>query len=109
MKLIMAFVHHDDAGPLLGKLQRAKIPVTALESRGGFLRRGNATILSAVDDSQVERILALVRETCRPRTEPVDTSFAGGSVESVGLPTGAEVPVGGATVLLLDVVRVVKI
>lgn len=109
MKLIIAFVHADDAGTLLSKLQRAKIPVTALESRGGFLRRGNSTILTAVEEDQVERVLNILRETCKPRAEHVDTTFASGSLESLGLPGTTEVEVGGATVLVLEVSRVVKI
>lgn len=109
MKLVIAFVQADDAGTVLAKLQRAKVPSTALESRGGFLRRGNATILSAVEDAEVERVLTLLRAACKPRAEHVDTAFAGGAVENIGLPGPTEVPVGGATVLLLDVGRVVKI
>ena len=109
MKLIIAFVHSDDAGALLTKLQRSRIPVTALESRGGFLRRGNSTILTAVEEDQAERVLNVLRETCKPRTEQVDTAFASGSLESLGLPGTTEVPVGGATVLILDVAQVVKI
>lgn len=109
MKLIIAFVHANDAGTVLQKLQRGNIPSTALESRGGFLRRGNATILSAVEEEEADRVLSILRAACKPRTEHVDTSFAGGSVETIGLLGSAEVPVGGATVLLLDVARVVKI
>lgn len=109
MKLIIAFVQGDDAGPVLAKLQRANIPTTALESRGGFLRRNNQTILTTVDDTQTERVLDILRETCKPRAERVDTTFAGGAVENLGLPATTEVPVGGATVLVLEVSQVVKI
>jgi uncharacterized protein YaaQ len=109
MKLIIAFVQGDDAGPVLTKLQRANIPATALESRGGFLRRSNQTILTTVEDAQTERVLDILRETCKPRAERVDTTFAGGAVENLGLPATMEVPVGGATVLVLDVSRMVKI
>lgn len=109
MKLIIAFVHGDDAGPVLSKLQRANIPSTALESRGGFLRRSNQTVLTTVDDAQTERVLDILRDTCKPRAERIDTTFAGGAVENLGLPAVTDVPVGGATVLVLDVNRVVKI
>lgn len=109
MKLIIAFVHADDVGAVLAKLQRARIPGTALESRGGFLRRGNSTILTAVEETLVDRVLNILRETCRPRAEHIDTTFAAGGVESLGLPVSAEVPVGGATVLIVDVADVVKI
>lgn len=109
MKLIIAFVHADDAGTVLAKLEKANLPSTALESRGGFLRRGNATILSAVEESEVERMLGILRAACKPRAERVDTTFAGTTVESVGLPATTEVPIGGATVLVLDVAQAVKI
>lgn len=109
MKLVIAFISTDDQSAVLTKLLRAKITTTALESRGGFLRRGRSTILTAVEDDWVDRVLAILRESCKPRTETVDTTFAAGSVESLGLPSGAEVPVGGATVLVLDVGQVVKI
>lgn len=109
MKLIIAFVQGDDAGPVLAKLHRANIPSTALESRGGFLRRSNQTILTTVEDAQAERVLEILRETCKPRAERVDTTFAGGAVENLGLPATTEVPVGGATVLVLDVAKVIKI
>lgn len=109
MKLVIAFVHADDVGALFTKLQRANIPTTALESRGGFLRRENSTVLTAVEEPEVERVLSILRETCKPRVERVDTTFASGSMESVGLPATTEIPVGGATVLILDVSRVVKI
>ncbi|TSC63701.1 MAG: hypothetical protein G01um1014106_434 [Parcubacteria group bacterium Gr01-1014_106] len=109
MKLIIAFVQGDDAGPVLAKLHRAHISSTALESRGGFLRRSNQTLFITVEDGQVDRVLDILRETCRPRAERVDTTFAGGAVENLGLPATTEVPVGGATVLVLDVSTVVKI
>lgn len=109
MKLIIAFIQGDDAGPVLAKLQRANVPTTALESRGGFLRRSNQTIFTTVEDTQTERVLGILRETCKPRAERVDTTFAGGAVENLGLPATTEVPVGGATVLVVDVSRVVKI
>lgn len=109
MKLVISFVHADDVGALFTKLQQSNITSTALESRGGFLRRGNATVLTAVEEPEVERILSILKEICKPRVEHVDTTFASGSLESVGLPATTEIPVGGATVLILDVSRVVKI
>ncbi len=64
MKLVIAFIHTDDQNAVLTKLQRAKITTTALESRGGFLRRGLSTILTAVEDDLVDRVLAILRESC---------------------------------------------
>lgn len=109
MKLVIAFLSGDDASRVLSKLQQADIPSTMLESRGGFLRRSNATLLTALEEDRIDRVLHILRETCKPRTERVDTAFAGGTVENLGLPPVTEVPVGGATVLVLDVERVIRI
>lgn len=109
MKLVIAFLSGEDAARVLAKLQQADLAATLLESRGGFLRRRNQTLLTAVEDDRTERVLNILRETCKPRAERVDTTFAGGMVENLGLPPMTEVPVGGATVLLLDVKQVVRI
>lgn len=109
MKLVIAFLSGEDAGRVLTKLQHADLQATMLESHGGFLRRRNQTLLTAVEDDRMERVLNILRETCKPRAERVDTTFAGGTVENLGLPPVTEVLVGGVTVLVLDVERVVRI
>lgn len=109
MKLLIAFIQKEDAGKLLKRLREENIAVTSVESEGGFLRRRNTTVFIALADDQVPQTLSIIKDICRARTERVDTTFATGDVESIGLPTPAEIPVGGATVLILGISEIVKI
>ena len=69
MKLCMMIVSDRDAGRLMDRLVQAGIPSTKLGSTGGFLRRGNATIISGIPDADVDRTLAIVRDVCHARAE----------------------------------------
>ena len=81
------------------------LPATKIASRGGFLRRGNVTILSGVEDDDVDLVLELTRRQCRARKElvPAQGLPIFGEVSIAAPPI--EVQVGGATVFVLDVAR----
>jgi uncharacterized protein YaaQ len=40
--------------------------VTRVASTGGFLRRGNVTLLIGTEEGQVQPIIDLLRDTCSP-------------------------------------------
>lgn len=109
MKLIVAFIHKEDSHNLLQALRKQNISVTAMESEGGFLRRSNMTFLIGAEDANVETIKKIIQENCQSRTETIDTVFATGDIESVGLPSQTDITVGGATILVLDVEEKLKI
>ena len=64
MKLILAIVRDSDDRPVIDKLIANSFRVTRVASTGGFLRRGNATLLIGVEPDKVQRVLDLIRETC---------------------------------------------
>ena len=45
MKLVTAIVHNEDAATLVDALLEKEYRATRLNSSGGFLKQGNATIL----------------------------------------------------------------
>jgi uncharacterized protein YaaQ len=104
-KLCVMIVWDQDADRLMQRLVENGFPATRIGSTGGFLRRGNSTILSGVTEDEVEHVVALVREECHARKDfvPVQTlpflGDGGFSAEPV------EVRVGGAIVFVLDVER----
>lgn len=109
MKLIVTVVQDKDAPRFISELVKKGFRATKLASTGGFLKEGNTTLLTGVEDGQVEEVLALVKATCRSREQlvtPVNTS--GGAVDAY-IPYPVEVVVGGATVFVLDVERHVRI
>jgi uncharacterized protein YaaQ len=99
-KLLVAIVHGDDAGRLVDALQDAGIRVTALGSRGGFLKARNATLMVGVDDGQLDEALSIIERNCQSRTEEVPLELLGG-MDASWLPT--QVTHGGATVFVLPV------
>ena len=47
MKLIIAIIQDEDASEVISHLNEAKFQVTRLSTKGGFLRAGNTTIMTA--------------------------------------------------------------
>lgn len=109
MKLLIAFIQKEDSQKLLQELRKENLSVTAMESEGGFLRRKNVTLFMALQDDQVKPAQEKIKSICKTRTERVDTSFAAGEIPGMGIPAPAEIPVGGATMLVLDIKEMVKI
>ncbi len=70
MKLIIAIVHHTDAEDALRALTEAGFSVTRIASSGGFLRRGNATLLIGAEAAQVPGAVQLIREHSAPPIDP---------------------------------------
>ena len=66
MKLILAIVRSIDAGPVIDELVTQGYRVTRVASTGGFLRRGNVTLLIGVEDPKVDTVIGILRETCSP-------------------------------------------
>lgn len=100
MKLVLAVVEDDDAANLMDSLIDAGVQATKLASTGGFLLRGNTTLLIGVDDDQVDLVLQIIQRICVRRRKLMPHS-------SSEIPTSVTMPIevesGGATVFVLDV------
>ena len=112
MKMILAIIQADDANAVLRGLAASQIRATRIATEGGWLRRANATILSGVEDLQVETVLKVLQQHAHRRISY--TPVAG--EQGVTLPhnssmgtTMMEIEVGGATVFILDVARFSRI
>lgn len=103
MKLVVTVIQDKDSHKLLGALTQSGFRATKLASTGGFLREGNTTLLVGVEDDQVDRIVGLIKQTCRAREQLVTPlSPMGGPADSY-IPYPVEILVGGATVFVLSV------
>ena len=105
VKLVIAIVHNEDAGPFVDALLEGEYRATRLHSSGGFLKQSNATILVGAEDDKVEAVLALVRENCTSRTQVVNPMPPIMEPGEFFLPYPLEVEVGGATVFVVPVER----
>lgn len=106
VKLILAVVEDDDAARLMDALIENDFSATKLASTGGFLLRGNTTLLIGVEDQRVDQVLEIVKQTCVRRKRLVPQT-------STEIPASMSLPIevesGGATVFVLSVDQFKKI
>jgi len=103
MKLIFAIVHDEDSPRLMAELNRVGYRVTKLNSSGGFLRSGNTTLMTVVDEEQLDEVLGIIRKFSSSRQAAINTNVTPSSMGAAYIPYPVEVMVGGATVFVLNV------
>ncbi len=95
MKLIVAIVQGEDADDVIRAMLAAGHRLTRINTTGGFLRRGNATLLIGVKDDQIDEVVALMQATTRRRTE--------------SSPIEKGIPEFTATIFVLDATHFIRI
>jgi uncharacterized protein YaaQ len=103
-QLILTIVQDEDAGPVIEALTGEGFRATRISTVGGFLRKGNATILVGVERERTHRALLIIRDNCETRTEYFVPTAPGEVGEPYPLDP-IQVQVGGATVFVLDCER----
>jgi uncharacterized protein YaaQ len=105
VKLVVAIVNPEDAGPLVDALLERDFRATRLHSSGGFLKQSNATVILGVEEDSIEEVLGVVRDNCHSRTQLVNPMPPILEPGEFFLPYPLEVEVGGATVFVVPVDR----
>lgn len=104
-KLLIMVVADGDAERLTRVLVTHGFPATKIGSTGGFLRRGNTTIMSGVDSDDVDDVLELVQRICHARTEFIPLQALPFVGDGAPVVDPMEVRVGGAVVFVLAIER----
>lgn len=104
MKLVMAIVNDDDGNLVISELNKNKFSVTKLATTGGFLKAGNMTLITGVEDEQVQTVIDIIKSKSKRRKQFATSPIPIGSLGSVN-PYPIEIEVGGATIFVLDVDR----
>jgi len=84
VKMVTAVVQEEDCSGLLAALLAAGFHATKIASTGGFLHRGNVTLLIGAEDGDLPLMLELVHKECHARQ-------------------AGEVTVGGAVIFVQDI------
>jgi len=108
-KLMIMVVSDADSDRLTKALVSNGYPATKIGSTGGFLRRGNTTLMSGVGASEVEGVLDFVRRICHARTEIVPLQVLMSPAEGGAMIDPVEVRVGGAVIFILNVERLERV
>jgi uncharacterized protein YaaQ len=78
-KLVLAIVQNQDASRVVDALVANRFGATRISTHGGFLKRGNATLLVGVEADEVDRVIQVIDENCQARV-----SAEGGVTVSAG-------------------------
>ena len=97
MKLIQAIVHNDDADAVINALLAQGFRATRMASTGGFLRAGNTTIVSGLEEDEVDEALNIIKQHVKSR------------LYTPAWPQAKEVEVSGAIVFVIDVERLERL
>ena len=103
--LVIAIVQDEDTPALTDALVASGHRFTKVSTTGSFLRTGNTSLLIGVDDDDVQKVLGVLRRTCRRRTQvavPYSPALEPGLLY---MPENFEVQVGGAVVFVINVSR----
>lgn len=63
MKLILSITRDEDATHLIEQLVDHEYRATRINTAGGFLKRGNSTVVVGVEDDRVDDVVGLIRQT----------------------------------------------
>lgn len=103
MKLLIAFVHAEDVGPVSEDLRAGGHRFTRIPSIGGFLEEASATFVLAVEDTTVGAVLGSFERSSKVREVEVPLVLQ----ERLEDWRARTVRHGGATVLVADLERIV--
>ena len=104
MKLVIAIVQDEDASRLITAMMKEGYGVTKLATTGGFLRAGNTTLLTGVEDEKLDHCLEFIEKTCKSRRQIINSNVGAFDTTIASAPhSNIEIMIGGATVFVLTV------
>lgn len=110
MKLIYAIVRYDNEDEVINALTKKRYSITKLSTTGGFLRKGNTTLMIGTEDEKVQEVIDIIKKECGKRQKiTINMPYISGSamVNYATMPTTVEV--GGATIFVINVDQFEKI
>ncbi len=105
MKLVVTVIHDRDKNKITETLLRNGFKFTKIGSTGGFLREGNVTLLIGVESKDVERLVQVIKDSCKAREQFVNVLPPDAAPVGTFMPSPVKVQVGGAVCFVMDVER----
>ena len=109
MKFVMAIIHDEDAFQIMDLLSESGYYATKLASTGGFLRAGNTTLISAVEDDRIQDFMQIIEKKCKSRKQITSVNSTHVNATENYVPYPVEVTTGGATMIVMNVEEFKKV
>jgi uncharacterized protein YaaQ len=106
-KLVITIVQAEDVDQLTAALRDEGFSSTKISSTGGFLRRGNATLMIGIEEERVPAVVNIIRRTCHTRTHLANPYLF--MEPECYMTEPIEVQVGGAVIFVLSVDRMLRV
>ena len=109
MKLMYIIVRQDNESDVINALINENFRITKLATSGGFLRKGNTTLFSCVEDKEVDKAIDIIKNECGKRQKiqvEMPINLPSTAINYTTIPTTIEI--GGATIIITDVFRFEK-
>ena len=104
MKLIYAIIRYDNEDDVTTSLTKHKFSVTRLSTTGGFLKKGNTTLMIVTEPERVDEAIDIIKKECGHHQKiTINMPYVSGSsmVHCATMPMSVDV--GGATIFVVDV------
>lgn len=110
LKFCMVIVPAEDGDRLLTRMAEHQMRATRIGTTGGFLKRGSATVFSALEEDRVSELVALLHREFPEVTEqmPVANLPLMDDLE-ISPSTTVDVRIGGAVLFVLPLERMVRV
>lgn len=109
MKLIYAIIRNDNEDDVTAALNSEHFIITKLSTVGGFLRKGNVTLLIVTEDDRVEEAINVIKKECGQSQDiTVNMPYISGTGMMNSSTVPVKVKIGGATVFVTDVEKFEK-
>lgn len=104
MKLIYAIVRYDNEDEVVNALTKEHFSVTRLATTGGFLKKGNTTLMIGTEAENVQKAIDIIKKECGKRQKiTINMPYISGSAMLNYATMPMTVEVGGATIFVIDV------
>ena len=110
MKLVYAIVRNDNEDDVVSQLTQHHYRVTRLSTTGGFLKKGNTTLMIGAEDDKVQEVIDVIKQECGQHQKlTVNMPYISGTTMVNYATMPMTVDVGGATIFVINVDRYEKI
>lgn len=109
MKLLIAIVQDADVNFLVDALTKEGHRITKLSTTGGFLKKGNTTLLIGVEEENLDQLLEIIENNCKKRNTTTTIINPTGESSIISSTVPIEISVGGATIFVLDVEQYIRL